>query len=119
MISYSWYLNSFLLNSFDGSSFHFLFIVEPAPGVDLEGLEVAKECLAEVFKLDSPSVHDDTRPDSLIDIFHSLDSSNHLEKKSDHGHRATAVDVSSSSFAPRATQEKLSEASKTLVLIFS
>lgn len=37
--------------------------VEPAPGVDLEGLEVAKECLSEVFKIDASSVD---RPGQIL-----------------------------------------------------
>lgn len=50
-----------------------VFIVEPAPGVDLEGVEVAKECLADAFKLDL-SVDRPEECDCLVDIFGSRDS---------------------------------------------
>lgn len=51
-------------------------IVEPTPGVDVEGLEVARECLAEAFKVDLSSGDDDqVRPDLLVEMFKSLHSS--------------------------------------------
>ncbi|KAL5844091.1 hypothetical protein ACOSQ4_010049 [Xanthoceras sorbifolium] len=83
----------------------FLNSVEPAPGVDLEGLEVARECLKEVFKLDSPSPDAETKPDSLIDIFNSLEAS---------GHGATAVGAPSSSSALNVADANFSEDSKSL-----
>lgn len=43
--------------------------MEPAAGVDDEGLEVAKQCLSEAFKID-PSSHASSS-DSLVDIFSS------------------------------------------------
>lgn len=86
------------------------FAVEPAPGVDLEGLEVARECLTEVFKLDSPFVDGQTKPDSLIDIFNSLEPRDTLEIKSDNG---------PSSSSAQNVDAKFSEASKSLVLVFS
>ncbi|GAV71978.1 TPR_2 domain-containing protein/TPR_11 domain-containing protein [Cephalotus follicularis] len=51
----------------------FLNYVEVGEGVDAEALEVAKECLTEVFKLNSPSLNHFAKPDSLIDIFTSLE----------------------------------------------
>ncbi|KAH7567873.1 hypothetical protein JRO89_XS07G0172000 [Xanthoceras sorbifolium] len=89
----------------------FIWNFEPAPGVDLEGLEVARECLKEVFKLDSPSPDAETKPaetkpDSLIDIFNSLEAS---------GHGATAVGAPSSSSALNVADANFSEDSKSLV----
>ncbi|KAK0577562.1 hypothetical protein LWI29_035146 [Acer saccharum] len=83
----------------------FLNSVEPAPGVDLEGLEVARECLTEVFKLDSPSPDAETKPDSLIDIYKSLEAS---------GHGATAVGAPSSSSAHNVADVNISEDSKPM-----
>lgn len=87
------------------SFLHFLDSVEPAPGVDLEGLEVARECLTEVFKLDSPSADGQRKPDSLIDIFNSLQASAALGIKSDNA---------PSSSSARNMDAKFSEASKSM-----
>ncbi|KAH9756989.1 TPR REGION domain-containing protein [Citrus sinensis] len=86
-----------------------LLIVEPAPGVDLEGLEVARECLTEVFKLDSPSADGQRKPDSLIDIFNSLQASDALGIKSDNAH---------SSSSAQNMDAKFSEASKSMLSSF-
>ncbi|CAA7019679.1 unnamed protein product [Microthlaspi erraticum] len=52
----------------------FLDSVEVAPGVDEEGLEVAKECLKESFKITSDSTRDyKLNPISLVNMFTSLD----------------------------------------------
>ncbi|KAG4194277.1 hypothetical protein ERO13_A06G044066v2 [Gossypium hirsutum] len=67
----------------------FLNSVEPAPGVDFEGLEVARECLLEVFKLDSASIND-VKSDSLVDIFSSLEASEDKKIKLDLSHRGTS-----------------------------
>ncbi|XP_022976781.1 small glutamine-rich tetratricopeptide repeat-containing protein 2-like [Cucurbita maxima] len=53
----------------------FLNSVEPGPGVDVEGLEVAKQCLEQVFKVESPAADELTKFDSLVDIFSSPESS--------------------------------------------
>ncbi|KAL0351488.1 UNVERIFIED_CONTAM: Small glutamine-rich tetratricopeptide repeat-containing protein beta [Sesamum calycinum] len=53
------------------SFLQFLNSVEPSEGVDSEALDVAKECLAEVFKIDQSSLHSQPNCDSLIDIFSS------------------------------------------------
>ncbi|KAM7253084.1 hypothetical protein ACFE04_025702 [Oxalis oulophora] len=56
------------------SFLEFLDSVEPGAGIDLEGIDVARECLAEAFKLDSsPTGIDPTKTDSLIDIFTSIE----------------------------------------------
>ncbi|KZV16564.1 hypothetical protein F511_11396 [Dorcoceras hygrometricum] len=56
------------------SFLRFLHSVEPSPGVDSESLEVARECLAEVFKIDSSTLHNQSNCDSLIDIFSSQEA---------------------------------------------
>ncbi|KAK7321016.1 hypothetical protein VNO77_31081 [Canavalia gladiata] len=59
---------------------HFLNSVEPGPGVDAEGIEVARECLEEAFRLNSsPMNGDPTKSDSLIDIFKSLEANKQCE----------------------------------------
>lgn len=60
-------------------------IVEPGTGVDAEGIQVARECLTEAFKLNSSPVDgDDGKSDSLIDIFKSLEANKQNEtRKSD------------------------------------
>ncbi|KAL4183557.1 hypothetical protein AMTRI_Chr11g98880 [Amborella trichopoda] len=50
-------------------------LIEPAPGTDSEALEVVRECLGEFFKLNSSSVNDVPQPNSLINIFNSLEAS--------------------------------------------
>lgn len=47
-------------------------LVQVAPGVDEEGLEVAKECMKEAFKITSDSARDyNSKPVSLVSIFTS------------------------------------------------
>ena len=89
--------------------------VEPAPGVDVEGLEVATECLTEAFKLDSSSVNDHTNPDSLVDIFRSLERTENQEIITDSAHGAISGDAPSSSSAQNAANAKLTEVSNSLV----
>lgn len=51
-----------------------VLVVEVAQGVDEEGLEVARECLGEAFKVHSDSSRDDSfKPISLVNLFTSLD----------------------------------------------
>ncbi|XP_022773252.1 small glutamine-rich tetratricopeptide repeat-containing protein-like isoform X2 [Durio zibethinus] len=88
----------------------FLNSVEPAPGVDIEGLEVARECLAEVFKLDSASIND-VKPDVLVDIFSSFEASEDLNK-SDLSHRGTSDNASGLSSAHDVRGANSLEASK-------
>ncbi|KAI8002401.1 Small glutamine-rich tetratricopeptide repeat-containing protein beta [Camellia lanceoleosa] len=102
----------------------FLNSVEPAPGVDLEGLEVAKECLAEVFKIDPSSVDNRAKSDLLINVFnsweanekqeHKSDLSKKQEHKSDLTHEASLADAPSTSSAEIASDANHSEASQTL-----
>ncbi|MED6170528.1 hypothetical protein PIB30_031870 [Stylosanthes scabra] len=75
------------------SFLHFLNSVEPGAGVDAEGIEVARECLAEAFKLNSSGVDGDQESDSLIDMFKSLEARKQCETiKSD----PSPMDASSS-----------------------
>ncbi|POO00117.1 N-terminal acetyltransferase A, auxiliary subunit [Trema orientale] len=92
----------------------FLSSVEPAPGVDYEGLEVARECLEEVFKLDSFPNDEQTKPDSLVDIFSSLGMNELHDNKADLHHGSISADVPSSSLTQNCAEENLSEASKSL-----
>ncbi|XP_052203408.1 uncharacterized protein LOC127808810 isoform X2 [Diospyros lotus] len=97
----------------------FLNSVEPAPGVDLEGLEVAKECLAEVFKIDLSSVNTSVNSDGdaalLTNIFSSRETSEKQENNSIISHDALPVDAPSTSSAENASDVNHSEASQTLV----
>ncbi|KAF5942380.1 hypothetical protein HYC85_020022 [Camellia sinensis] len=92
----------------------FLNSVEPAPGVDLEGLEVAKECLAEVFKIDPSSVDSREKSDLLINLFNSWEANEKQEHKSDLTHEASLADAPSTSSAEIASDANHSEASQTL-----
>ncbi|GMP79405.1 hypothetical protein CsSME_00034962 [Camellia sinensis var. sinensis] len=94
----------------------FLNSVEPAPGVDLEGLEVAKECLAEVFKIDPSSVDSREKSDLLINLFNSWEANEKQEHKSDLTHEASLADAPSTSSAEIASDANHSEASQTLEL---
>ncbi|XP_014622405.1 small glutamine-rich tetratricopeptide repeat-containing protein alpha-like isoform X5 [Glycine soja] len=94
-------------------------IVEPGPGVDAEGIEVARECLAEAFKLNSsPVAGDDVKSDSLIDIFKSLEANKQCEtSKSDVGPLPDSADASSSFLGENPARGKNhSEASKSTYL---
>ncbi|KAE9605857.1 putative tetratricopeptide repeat-containing domain, acetyltransferase A, auxiliary subunit [Lupinus albus] len=89
------------------SFLHFLNSVEPGSGVDVEGIDVAKECLAEAFKLNNHETGDHANPDSLIDLFKSLDTNKQCETiKPDiahpqQPHSVDAAAASSSSFSPQ------------------
>lgn len=49
-----------------------MIVVEVAPGVDEEGLEVAKECIKEAFKITSDSTRDyHSKPIPLVSLFTS------------------------------------------------
>ncbi|KAL2613325.1 hypothetical protein R1flu_025017 [Riccia fluitans] len=56
------------------SFLHFLSTVEAAPGQDIEGVEVAAECLAEVFGIDARYPDDYSGVISLIDVFSAIDA---------------------------------------------
>ncbi|PSS19914.1 Small glutamine-rich tetratricopeptide repeat-containing protein [Actinidia chinensis var. chinensis] len=90
----------------------FLNSVEPAPGVDLEGLEVAKECLAEVFGIDPSSTDGWEKSDLLVDLFDSREASEKQEHKSVLCHETLSADVPSTSSVEIASAAL--EASQTL-----
>ncbi|XP_061341949.1 uncharacterized protein LOC133288247 isoform X2 [Gastrolobium bilobum] len=96
---------------------HFLNSVEPSQGIDDEGIEVARECLAEAFKLNSsPVTGDPEKYDSLIDMFKSLEEANKQceTSKSDVGPQPDSVDASSSFSAQNPAHTKNNpEASKS------
>lgn len=81
----------------------FLNSVDPAPGVDLEGLEVATECLTQVFKIDQSSIDDQSKPDLLVDLFSSLDPSEKPGFKSKLSRESVSTDGSSTSSAQTVT----------------
>ncbi|KAL8133726.1 uncharacterized protein LOC141677718 isoform X2 [Apium graveolens] len=91
------------------SFLQFLDFVEPSPGVDLEGLEVAKECLSDVFKInhsiDSPS------SDSLVEIFRLRESNEQRDNKSNLTHNQFSTDVPSTSAALNKETHRTREAS--------
>lgn len=51
------------------SSCNCVCTVEPSGGVDSEALDVAKDCLIEVFKIDRSSLDSQSNCDSLVEIF--------------------------------------------------
>ncbi|PIN16168.1 TPR repeat-containing protein [Handroanthus impetiginosus] len=75
------------------SFLHFLNSVEPSAGVDGEALDVAKECLAEVFKIDPSSLNNQANCDSLVDIFSSREPVGVSEPASSLGKNAEALEV--------------------------
>ncbi|CAK9180678.1 unnamed protein product [Ilex paraguariensis] len=95
----------------------FLDSVEAAPGVDVEGLEVAKECLAEVFQIDPSSVDSLPKVDSLIDIFSSPEATEWHEIKSDlsHDYQGFSADAPCSSSTQNAIDAGFAEAPKPMV----
>ncbi|KAK3021483.1 hypothetical protein RJ639_045866 [Escallonia herrerae] len=86
--------------------------VEPAPDADIEGLEVARECLAEVFKIDQSAVDNWGKSDSLIDMFSAWET-NH-DMRSDVSHEVLSADAPSTSSAHNAAYSNLAEASQSL-----
>lgn len=86
----------------------FLTSVEPSPGVDLEGLEVAKECLADVFKID-PSVDTKESHDLLVSLFRSMEVGEQLENKSEVRHEKLPADAPSTSSVRSAHVNNLGE----------
>ncbi|KAG6546054.1 hypothetical protein Mapa_012459 [Marchantia paleacea] len=63
--------DSSLSRSIVSSFLQFLSTVEAAPGQDTEGIEVAAQCLAEVFGIDNQRRDEQIRLISLIDLFSS------------------------------------------------
>lgn len=80
----------------------FLNSVEPAPGVDTEGIEVATECLVDVFKLGTRSGDEQLQPHLLIDLFKSsgLDSCREQESTNPY-HAVSSLTTPSENISPR------------------
>lgn len=91
------------------SFIHFLNSVEPASGVDIEALEVARECLTEVFKVDPSQVESRWDGDSLIDIFRSRE-----ETMLNGSNNVGASDVPSTSEGSRSSGEDLTREAHSL-----
>uniref|UniRef100_A0A2P2LG12 Small glutamine-rich tetratricopeptide repeat-containing protein 2 n=1 Tax=Rhizophora mucronata TaxID=61149 RepID=A0A2P2LG12_RHIMU len=91
----------------------FLDSVEPAPGVDVEGLDVAKECLREAFKLDLDSADDTVQPGLLVNIFRLLEANENQRIKTDSTGGATSADAPMFSSTQNVADANHSEASKT------
>jgi len=68
----------------------FLNSVEAAPGVDTEGLEVATECLVDVFRLGTRSGDEQVQPRLLIDLFTSAGLDPCRELQSTNPYRAVS-----------------------------
>ncbi|KAL2904200.1 hypothetical protein RDABS01_002910 [Bienertia sinuspersici] len=66
----------------------FLDSVEPAPGVDPEGLEVARDCLTEVFRLHQLSESERPEPNQLINFFSSQEKNTECEATTSHNEEA-------------------------------
>ncbi|KAK7275657.1 hypothetical protein RIF29_16777 [Crotalaria pallida] len=100
------------------SFLHFLNSVELGAGVDAEGIEVAKDCLAEAFKLNNSSPQ--TQLDSLIDIFKSLDANkiqqchHQTTTKTPSAAAAAAAAASSSSFQMAPDEDSIRSAHTTV-----
>ncbi|XXG74103.1 hypothetical protein AAC387_Pa07g2907 [Persea americana] len=83
----------------------FLNSVEPAPGIDVEGLEVVRECLEEVFKLDPSSVDVRTRPHLLVDLFSSSNADEQHNVQPDSCHATMPVEAPSTSSVQNVNEE--------------
>ncbi|KAJ8551200.1 hypothetical protein K7X08_000570 [Anisodus acutangulus] len=82
------------------SFLRFLDSVEPAPGVDDEGLEVAKQCLSEAFRIDPSSYASSS--DSLVDIFSSREAVDQSQINVDLRHDVSSPDAPCTSSGPKA-----------------
>ncbi|XP_004290864.1 PREDICTED: small glutamine-rich tetratricopeptide repeat-containing protein-like [Fragaria vesca subsp. vesca] len=93
----------------------FLSSVEPGAGVNGEGIQIARECLEEAFKLNTSLPADDNhriKPGSLVEMFSSLEKNKGQENVTCHGQGSVAVP--SASAAQDATGANVSKALKSL-----
>ena len=88
-------------------------IVEPSPGVDAEGIEVARECLVEAFKINN-SASVTGEPDSLIDIFKSFDANRQCERS-----RLDSMKASSSVSAQNAAADAKTRPDESKPMVIS
>ncbi|KAM3306152.1 small glutamine-rich tetratricopeptide repeat-containing protein 2 isoform X3 [Capsicum chacoense] len=82
----------------------FLDSVEPAPGADDEGLEVAKQCLSEAFKI-GPSSYASSS-DSLVDIFSSREAIDQSQINVDRTHDISLPDAPCTSSGQKVVDAK-------------
>ncbi|NP_001334289.1 tetratricopeptide repeat-containing protein isoform 2 [Solanum lycopersicum] len=94
------------------SFLRFLDSVEPAAGVDYEGLEVAKQCLSEAFKID-PSSHASSS-DSLVDIFSSGEAVDQSQRSVDLRHDVSSSDAPCTSSRQKVVHAKDADRSHLL-----
>ncbi|KAL6010735.1 hypothetical protein ACLOJK_001176 [Asimina triloba] len=85
--------------------------VEPAPGVDVEGLDVVKDCLDEVFRLSASPVDAQIQPGLLVNLFRSADAA---KQHDDAAPAAMSVDTPCTTSAPTNVNGNHSETSKSL-----
>ncbi|XP_073288196.1 uncharacterized protein [Primulina huaijiensis] len=100
------------------SFLRFLHSVEPSPGVDSESLEVARECLAEVFKIDSSALYNQSNCDSLIDIFSSREAIAGCESDSAGISNAASTSAAKNSGGQDTTREHYSNGKDELFGLF-
>ncbi|KAJ8541710.1 hypothetical protein K7X08_002526 [Anisodus acutangulus] len=94
------------------SFLRFLDSVEPASGVDDEGLEVTKQCLSEAFKIDPSSYASSS--DSLVDIFSSREPVDQSQINVDLRHDASSSDAPCTSSGKKAGDAKDADGSHLL-----
>lgn len=87
--------------------------MEPAPGVDDEGLEVAKQCLSEAFKIDPSSYASSS--DSLVDIFSSGEAVDQSQINVDLRHDVSSSDAPCTSSGQKVVDAKDADGSHLLV----
>ncbi|KAL3504164.1 hypothetical protein ACH5RR_034005 [Cinchona calisaya] len=97
------------------SFLHFLDSIEPASGIDEEGLEVAKECLAEAFKVDLSSVGTQFSSESLVDIFSSREAIGQCKSNANLCHEGPPGDYPSTSLAGNTADAHHAETSQSQV----
>ncbi|KAL6208281.1 hypothetical protein ACLB2K_019232 [Fragaria x ananassa] len=94
----------------------FLSSVEPGAGVNGEGIQIARECLEEAFKLNTPLPADDDdhriKPSSLVKMFSSLEKNKVQENVTCHDQGSVAAP--SASAGQDAAGANVSKASKSL-----
>lgn len=114
MMSKQYFLSSIDLTSWFMTLLLFCLPVELDPGVDHEGLDVARECLEEAFNINN--FHTDYRmpPELLVDIFSRADGINN--SNSDNLNRM--VGASTTTSTPNSADSNVSEALKVRLFYY-
>ncbi|XP_060198042.1 uncharacterized protein LOC132627010 isoform X1 [Lycium barbarum] len=94
------------------SFLRFLDSVEPAEEVDDEGLEVAKQCLSEAFKIDPSSYTSSS--DSLVDIFSAREAVDQSQINVDLRHDVSSSDAPCTSSGQKVVDAKDADGSHLL-----